>query len=524
MLQHTRLYRASYLLLIAITSLTLLCLCPHGIFGIESQEDPYGPIVGINLGSVKSRVAVFHDDEVEVIDTVPSLSPNAYPQPLDVTCEESISQLFHNLKERADAYLGDNVTHTVVTVPERYGDAERQAIKSAAKTAGLEALRIVNEPVAVLYAYGLNEIYEDMKVLIFDFGGVTYDVTLLSIEDGISETLASASDGSIGGEHITDRLVERLTSSYEIETGAATPTDVPEEISQLRRYVEEAKRFVSQRFAWQEIHEIPTFEGEDGYITQWLLEKLSEDLFARSIALVDQVLEDANVTKDEVDKVILVGGSSHIARIQDLLEEHFAKEPIIDINPEEAAVRGAAIYGNKLRFVQPDACCCCDWPLWPHQLGIETCDGIVKYIPIFPVVPFRRTYNFSTSKDDQTSVRIRVYSGERPYAKDNVLIESFELKGIVPTPRGASQIEVTFKIDSDFYLRVFALDRGTNRSASIGLSINDNVWSSDDYERIVKQAEFLTKEEAEIILSGDYCLPSGDVDNSMHRPSARDEL
>ncbi|EIW79714.1 HSP70-domain-containing protein [Coniophora puteana RWD-64-598 SS2] len=461
MSQRTRLRRTSYLLLIAVTLLTLLCLCPHGAFATESQEDPYGPIVGINLGSVNSRIAVFRDGEVEMIDTIPSLSPNAYPQPLDVMREEAISQLFQNLKERADAYLGDNVTHTVVTIPERYGNAERQAIKSAAKIAGLEALRIVNEPVAVVHAHGLNEVYEDMKVLIFDFGGVTCDVTLLSIEDGVSETLASASDSSIGGERITDRLVERLVSAYEIEIGALVPTDDSEDISKLRRYVEQAKRFVSQRFAWQEIHEIPTFEGEDGYITQWLLESLSEDLFAHSIDLVDQVLEDANVTKEEVDKIILAGGSSRIAKVQDLLQEHFAKEPTIDINPEKAAVRGAAIYGNKLRFVQPDACCCCDWPLWPHQLGIETCDGIVKYIPVLPVVPFRRTYNFSTFKDDQTSVRIGVYSGERPYAKDNLLIESFELKGIAPAPRGVSQIEVTFEIDSDFYLQVSALDRAT---------------------------------------------------------------
>ncbi|EIW78181.1 HSP70-domain-containing protein [Coniophora puteana RWD-64-598 SS2] len=458
-------------------------------------------VIRADLGSMYSRAAVLRDGAVEVIAMIPSPSSNPNPQSLDKTWKEDLTQLFQTFKERADAYLDHNFSHlTFIAVPKRYGDTERQAVKSAAKDVGLDVFRVIYEPVAVTNAYGFKNTSGIYNVLVFDLEGVTCDVTLLEIDDGVPEILASASDSDFVGERLNGGLVEDLAQANEDQRGSPASADRSSDIA--------------GRSSSQGVHQAPTCEGDDASIPGSMLE-----LVEHSIFLVYQVLKEANVAREELDKIILTGGSPYMPVIQKLLHEHLSKDVSTDVNPEEAAVRGAAIQGYGIS--RPVDTTELLRQIWPHSLGIETCDGIVRYIPEFPILPFCRTYNFSTSDDNQTSVRIALLSGDRDLASENLLKESFELKGIAPAPRGASQVEVTFDIDNNYYLRVSARDRGT--SASVGFSAFDDIW----FQRVIEDAEWFS---GQFILGGNGidCLPSGHATvtdgKDPDRPSVRDEL
>ena len=496
-----------------------------------------GKIIGIDLGTTNSCVAVFEGGEPIVIPnpegarTTPSVlafsktgermvgqvakrqaitNPDRtvisikremgsnYKKEIDgkaYTPQEISAMILQKLKADAEAYLGTPVTQAVITVPAYFSDAQRQATKDAGKIAGLEVLRIINEPTAAALAYGMDK-ESDQKILVFDLGGGTFDVSLLEIADGVFEVLATAGNNRLGGDDFDQRIIDWIADKFKAENGIDLRGDKMV-VQRLKDAAEKAKielsgvtsSNINLPFITATVNGPLHFEAT---LTRAEFDRITADLVEKTVAPLQQVIRDAGISTSEIDKVLLVGGSTRIPAVQEAVKKYTGKEPFKGINPDECVALGAALQGGVLGGDVKDVLLL---DVTPLSLGIETLGGVFnKIIERNTTIPTKKSQVYSTAADGQTSVEVHVLQGEREMAAGNTTLGRFVLDGIPAAPRGVPQIEVTFDIDANGIVNVSAKDKGTGREQHITITSSTNM-SQEDIDRAVKDAEKFAEED-----------------------------
>ncbi len=422
----------------------------------------------------------------------------------DYTPQEISSMILRKLADDASNYLGEKVTSAVITVPAYFNDAQRQATKDAGKIAGLDVLRIVNEPTAAALAYGLEKEKAE-KVLVFDLGGGTFDVSVLEIGDGVHEVLSTSGDTHLGGDDFDQKVMDWICEEFKKQEGIDLKGD-KQAMQRVKEAAEKAKCELSSVFETNINLPFITADANgpkhlDLSLTRAKFEELCYDLLERCKKPVEQAIQDAGISKSEINEVVLVGGSSRIPAVQKLVKDYTGKEPNQSVNPDEVVAVGAAVQAGVLAGEVKDIVLL---DVTPLTLGIETLGGVMTpLVPRNTTIPVSKSQVFSTAENNQTAVDIQVLQGERPMARDNKSLGMFRLEGIAPAMRGIPQIEVTFDIDANGIVNVSAKDKATNKEQKITITNSSNL-SEDDIDKMVKEAEANAaedkkkKEEAEI--------------------------
>ena len=407
----------------------------------------------------------------------------------DYTPQEISAMILRKFADDASAYLGEKVTSAVITVPAYFNDAQRQATKDAGKIAGLDVLRIVNEPTAAALAYGLEK-EKPEKVLVFDLGGGTFDVSILEIGDGVHEVLSTSGDTRLGGDDFDQKIIDWLCEEFKKQEGIDLRND-KQAMQRLKESAEKAKCELSSVFETSINLPFITADANgpkhlDLTLSRAKFEELSADLLERCKSPVEQAIRDAGISKSEINEVVLVGGSTRIPAVQALVKEYTGKEPNQTVNPDEVVAVGAAIQAGILAGEVKDIVLL---DVTPLTLGIETLGGVMtQLVPRNTTIPVSKSQTFSTADDNQTAVDIHILQGERPMARDNKSLGMFRLDGIPPAMKGMPQIEVTFDIDANGIVNVTAKDKATNKEQKITITNSSNL-SESDIDKMVKEAE-----------------------------------